>query len=237
MSKLRGTVLSHWPRLPKRLAPVLLSLLVLGVLSAPAWADTLHISCTGSTTCTGGSVSQITVSTTVTFDVTQADHQDVSGEAFIAVLIPNATATLTESPGSLVKTVPNSTADFETSLSLTGVTDKNFSTLQSFSAQAGVTANSYSYYEYDLGSFSGTPATLISGVSVGVLPAGSIVIAFTTSGPSSNAVTDITPNSEALTVVPEASSLLLFGLGVLALCFVARRRLLPEEDSGTPSPA
>jgi hypothetical protein len=134
----------------------------------------------------------------------------------------------------LVKTVTNSTSDFATALGLTGVSDKNFSTLKSYSAQApgNVTATSFSYYEYDLGSFTGTPSTLISGVSVGVLPPGSIIIAFTTSSSSSTAVTDITPNSEALTVVPESSSLLLFGLGMLAIGLIARRQLLPSEDSG-----
>jgi hypothetical protein len=221
----------------KRAALALSPLLVLAMLAAPASAvETLHLSCTGSTACTGGSVSQITQSTTVTFDVTQADHQDASGEAFIAVLIPNGTASLTTtvgggSPLSPVQTVLNSTNSFGGTLGLSGVTDKNFSTLKSFSAQAGVTANSFSYYEYDLGSFTGTPSTLISNVSVGVLPPGAIIIAFTTSSSTSTAVTDISPNSESLTVVPESSSLLLFGLGVLALGFIARRRLLPSEDS------
>src|SRR5262249_41505570 len=113
------------------------------------------------------------------------------------------------------------------------IPDKNFSTFQSFSQQAGVTPSSYTVYEWTLGPYnsSGSGAAGLPTLSTTSLPQGTVIVGFVETAPCTPAGScgQVTPNSESLTVgtpgtsVPEPSSTLLLSLALLGVVFVSRK--------------
>jgi hypothetical protein len=186
-----------------------------------AKADALAFECTGSTTCTAGSVTQITPpGGTQTFDFIYHSNSDtLTGTAYLGVLVPNGTASLTVMTGATTKSLEESQPFNSGTLgSLLGEDygndAYNFSSLGSASAQAGITANSFTVYEYNLGAFSsikGSPG-IPGGISVSGAPIGTVMVGWVETGDS----TLQTPLSGSITV-PEPSTSVLFGFGLVGL--------------------
>jgi len=220
-----------------------LSLLAMAMAAASASADTLQIGCIGNTNCFGGSqVTALSSNASVAITLKDIGNSALTGEAFVAVLIPNATASENVRVGSGPGLLPTkvslgfNSGNLGGALGLKGLSGNTFTQLASASAQAGVSATSFSVYEYNLGAFNsgGKGTSGLGAISIGSLPAGSIIVGFVTSATNFANILGITTLRRSLSVTPEADSLLLFGLGILALAFIARRRLLPE-DSCAPS--
>lgn len=216
----------------KKLLGLLALAAVFAVGAIPAAADTMGLSCTGTTVCNSGSFNDsIAQTASPTFELTNTGSS-LSGTAFLAVLVPNGTASFT-------LTNNGSPVALEESLSWSGTPDKlagllgevqangnsgltTFSSQQSGSAQANVTASSFTVYEFNLGAYStGSPLT---DLAVGPLPAGTNLFAWVEN--SSGAEIDQVSNSKSITVdavkVPEASTALLLSLALLSVVGVAK---------------
>jgi hypothetical protein len=213
----------------------LLLLCVFGLIAAPAFADSAfeHIVCTGTTVCTSGATTLVTSSTsTPTFNLVNEDGL-VTGTAFLAVLVPNGTASFTVKEG--VTTIPLEESITFTSgklgdsgnLNEPGLGDFQFSALSSASGQAGVDANSLTVYEYNLGAYSGSGGNPgITDLSAGVLPTGTVIVSWVEDSNGTSLIR--TPLSESLTVTPptatpEPSSSFLLSLALLGIGFCARK--------------
>jgi hypothetical protein len=216
----------------KRLVLMGIAVCGLALLSAPrAKADALAFECTGSTTCTSGSVTQLSNLGTQTFDfIYHSNSGTLDGQGELAVIVPNDTGNLTltvtvdgapitgeaENPTSWnYANGPNKLGSVLTDEDF-GTHSYTFSSIQSASAQIGVTANSFKIYEFELGNFnsSGQGAAGISNISVSGAPIGSVIVGWVEDD------TLITPLSGSVTV-PEPSTSALFGLGLIALLLYA----------------
>ena len=203
-----------------------LSLSLVFVGQARANPDPLHIVCTSPTVCSSGSVSLLaTTGGTVTFTLNYVNESGTStpaGEAFVAVLVPNGPASIS-STGTLVSTTTFTSNSLGTDLGINGTSDYQFSTFASASAQAGVTATSYTVYFFDVGAAPGGVGAQTGTLTFDHLPVGTVIVGLIET--SSNTFAEQTPLSESVTVTPEPGSMALFGSGLLLLGGVIRRRL------------
>ena len=186
--------------------------------SAPAKADSIQLQCG---TCTSGSVTQLTNASTVSFSFVNVSNQTITGNAFIAILVPTGGAAPTFTGGTLAATVFFTSGDLGTLLGQ-NLTGYNLSNFQSASAQAGINPTGYTVYEYSVGTgvTLGPGGTGITGLSF-TAPSGSVIVGFV----DPPGTTFETPLSESFTV-PEPSSIMLLGTGLLALGALASRRFL-----------
>jgi hypothetical protein len=206
-----------------------LSLSLVFVSQASANPDSLQIHCVSPTVCTAGSTSLVSSGTTVTFNVINTSQTLFTGTLYLAIAVPTGGAAPVVNGATFEESVTFNSGDIFTALNenctLSGnCNDINLSNVTSASAQAGVTATTYTLYEYNAGAFSsvGGSAGLASNVTV-TAPAGSLIVAFLEN--SSSQVFEQTPLSEGLTITPEPGSMALFGSGLLLLGGVIRRRL------------
>jgi len=209
----------------------------LGLVAIPTSADPLHIACTSSTVCTGASVTLATSNTTPTFDIISMDTGGLRGTGFLGVLVPSvlgpdATASFTVTGGTFQQSIAFTSGALGDvgNLNEPFFSDYTLSSLASASAQAGVTASSFTAYEFNLGAYDspGGGAAGISGLSAGSLPTGTVLVAWVETGAGSGVQT---PLSESLTVVPEPGTLALLGSGLVGLAALLRKRLVhPIRD-------
>jgi hypothetical protein len=204
--------------------------------AAPAMADDIQLICS---TCYDGSVTQISTSTTVGFDFVGVGGQTFTGEGFIAVLVPNGfsypTVSLTGPGVSLEETKLNfNSSDLGTFLG-EDFSDYNFSTFASATGQLGITATTFTVYEYALGEITlGPNGAGVTGFSV-TAPIGSVVAGWLECDSDvkcngTDGGTLQTPMSSNITI-PEPSTLGMLGFGVVGLLGLAvvRRRPFIEN--------
>jgi hypothetical protein len=212
--------------------PIILLMLgfCLNLLIAPqarAMPDPYQLACASPTTCTNGANTILAQGPggTITFDIVNKETGTLSGEAFVVVMVPNGTLSFTTTTGTLTATVLNfNSGNLTTALNEgSGLVNYNFSTIASFSAQANITATSYTLYEFDVGPVSGGQGTLLAGLSYGSLPVGTFIMSFLEDG-TTGAVIQQTPASESITVTPEPGSMALFGSGLVLVGGFLRRR-------------
>lgn len=189
------------------------------VPQARANPDVYHLQCASPTTCTQGGGLIAFNQSSVTFNIinTSNGQTPLTGEAFVAVLVPTGEAAPTGS-GTLVGTFSNfSSGSIWTLLSEPGNgTDYNIGTFKSDSGQANLTVSSYTVYEFDVGAFSNCgQGTCLGPLSYSNLAPGTVIVSFLEN--SSGNVIDQNPNSDSITstgVVPEPGSIALFGSGL-----------------------
>lgn len=195
---------------------------LLGVWCAsPAMADSIQLQCT---TCTAGSVTQLSNAGTVSFSFVDVANQTITGNAFVVILVPTGGAAPTLTGGTLVQTLSFTSGNLGTLLGQ-NLTGYNLSNFQSASAQASVSASGYTVYEYSVGTgvTLGPQGAGITGLSF-TAPQGSVIVGFI--DPPST--TYQTPLSGSISV-PEPSTFGLVILGVVALIGISMLRLRQER--------
>jgi hypothetical protein len=205
--------------------------------AVPAMADDIHFACS---TCTTGSVTQLSTSTTVGFDF--VSMQSFSGDAFIAILVPNGLnfpgVSLTGGgPGSITLQGPFAgfnSGDLDTFLVPNeSFSAYNFSQLSSATAQVGITATTFTVYEFDLGERT-LDSTGVSGLSV-TAPIGSVVIGWLECDSNvkcngQDGGTLQVPLSSDITI-PEPGTIGMLGLGLVTMLGMSMLRRRPEVGS------
>lgn len=191
--------------------------------TSPAMADSIQLQCN---TCTSGSVTQTSNGDTVQFSFVDVANQTITGNAFIAILVPTGGAAPTLAGGTLLQSVSFTSGNLGTLLgqSFTGY---NFSNFQSASAQEGIKPTGYTVYEYSVGTgvTLGPGGTGITGLTA-TASQGSVIVGFI--DPPNT--TYQTPLSGSISV-PEPSSLGLLVLGLVALLGVSMLR--PRKEVGS----
>jgi hypothetical protein len=182
--------------------------------ASPAMADSIQLHCS---TCTAGSVTQISNASTVQFSFVDVANQTITGNAFIAILVPTGGAAPTLAGGSLVGTLSFTSGNLGSLLGQ-NFTGYNLSNFQSASAQGlGTTPSGFTVYEYSVGAgvTLGPSGAGITGLTA-TASDGSVIVGFIDS-PSS---TYQTPLSGSITV-PEPGTLGLLALGLVGLLGVS----------------
>jgi hypothetical protein len=186
----------------------------------PAMADTVQLQCS---TCWSGSVTQI-AGGPVQFSFVDVANQTITGNAFVAILVPTGGGAPTFTGGSLVGTLSFTSGDLGKLLGQ-NFTGYNFSNFQSASSQQlGTKPSGFTVYEYSVGTgvTLGPKSTGISGLSASASQ-GSVIVGFI-DPPSS---TYETPLSGSITF-PEPGTLGLLILGLAGLLGVSMLRVRKE---------
>jgi hypothetical protein len=191
--------------------------------TSPAMADSIQLQCS---TCTAGSVTQMSGASPLQFSFVDVANQTITGNAFVAILVPTGGVAPTFTGGSLVKTLSFTSGDLGTLLGQ-NLTAYNLSNFQSASAQMGINPSGYTVYEYSVGTgvTLGPSSTGITGLSASASD-GSVIVGFI--DPPST--TYQTPLSGSITV-PEPSTLGLLVLGLVGLLGVSMFRARQEAGS------
>lgn len=208
---------------------LILIAVVAAVLTAwcgsPAMADSIQLQCS---TCWSGSVTQISggSSGTVQFSFVDVANQTITGNAFVAILVPTGSGAPTFTGGSLVGTLSFTSGNLGTLLGQ-NFTGYNFSNFQSASAQGlGTMPSGFTVYEYSVGTgvTLGPNSTGISGLSA-TASGGTVIVGFI--DPPST--TYQTPLSGSITF-PEPSTLGMLAIGLAGLLGVSMLRMRKEAE-------
>lgn len=226
-----------------------LSLLCVPNARAQADPTTLHYNCTGTTACVAGATTLVTGSGLPTFTITTQPNSGLNpgqtGTLYLVALVPNASSALSFSVNGFAPSfgAPGtfSAGTLWAFLNVTpmATSQPNFNAFASASGQAGVTATGFMVSTVNLGTFTapfGPGQTVLVTVGAGGItgisgfPVGTILYAFLTNtasssaNPSGQTAINSTPLSEAITIVPEPGTILLFGSGLVAIGGFVRRR-------------
>lgn len=212
-------------------------LLFLALTPALAWGDTLQISCVAPTSCTNSSVTQITKSTQPTFDRLNGG-QPRSGEGYMAVLVPSSSVTAPSlQDGTLDQTLtfskgkPGDPGNLNEPGMNAYTVDSIIGAIEQFGSKPG----SFTVHKFDLGNYSsagkGKP-----GISVdlaGLTQGGDVLSRRATprrmrwNGPLCQRASSWLAAASAVfpppRPIPEPTTLLLFGTGLLAVGASIRR--------------
>ncbi len=197
---------------------------LLGVWCAsPAMADSIQLQCS---TCTSGSVTQMSNAGTVAFSFVDVANQTITGNAFIAILVPTGSVAPTLTGGTLLQSLSFTSGNLGTLLGQ-NLNGYNLSNFQSASAQASVFPSGYTVYEYSVGTgvTLGPQSAGITGLTF-TAPQGSVIVGFV----DPPGTTYQTPLSGSISV-PEPSTLGLVALGLVGLIGVSMLRLRQQVGS------
>ena len=212
-------------------------------LATPTQAqETVALTCTGTTVCSGAGGAFATQSTSAnppTFTVSNTDGSKCGTgdtcQAYLVILVPSGTLpagfTVNGAGPTDMGTFTSSSTGLWGALGENGGIDNKFTPWQTTSAAAGASitsSGSFTVYEFSLGTFIGAanngqgqePSYAIT--LSGAVPVGTGFAAFYEDN-TTDSIVNNSKLSESITVVPEPGSMALFGSGMVMIGGFLRR--------------